>query len=160
MNQKWTLRSGPKSAAVTSSPAPSSFCSPTTTAIATTSTIAGRSGALKPPDQQRHISLGKTYKDDINNNNFTTDLIISIKFHNDYVRLLNTVAYMLRFIYNCEFKAKRKYGSLDVSELDASRLKIIKYIEIISFHAAIAAVQKGSNLNDKSHIHSLSPFLR
>ncbi|XP_037894799.1 uncharacterized protein LOC119640680 [Glossina fuscipes] len=87
------------------------------------------------------------------------DLIISIKFHNDYVRLLNTVAYMLRFIYNCKFKAKRKYGSLDATELDSSRLKIIKYIRIISFHAEIAAVQKGANLNAKSHIQFLSPFL-
>ncbi|XP_037893969.1 uncharacterized protein LOC119640200 [Glossina fuscipes] len=87
------------------------------------------------------------------------DLIISIKFHNDYVHLLNTVAYMLRFIYNCEFKAKRKYSSLDATELDASHLKIIKYIQIISFHAEIAAVQKGANLNAKSHIQSLSPFL-
>uniref|UniRef100_A0A1A9ZLE6 Uncharacterized protein n=1 Tax=Glossina pallidipes TaxID=7398 RepID=A0A1A9ZLE6_GLOPL len=77
------------------------------------------------------------------------DLIISIKFHNDYARLLNTVAYMLRFIYNCKFKAKRKYGSLDATELDASRLKIIKYIQIIPFHDEIAAAQKGANLNAK-----------
>uniref|UniRef100_A0A1B0BCM0 Uncharacterized protein n=1 Tax=Glossina palpalis gambiensis TaxID=67801 RepID=A0A1B0BCM0_9MUSC len=40
----------PKSTAETPSSAPSSFCSPTTGATATASTIAGRSGALKPPD--------------------------------------------------------------------------------------------------------------
>uniref|UniRef100_A0A1B0A9Q4 Uncharacterized protein n=1 Tax=Glossina pallidipes TaxID=7398 RepID=A0A1B0A9Q4_GLOPL len=81
------------------------------------------------------------------------DLIISIKFHNDYIRLLNTVAYMLRFIYNCKFKAKGKYGSLDATELDASRLKTIKYIQSISFHAEIAAVQKGANPNAKDSSH-------
>uniref|UniRef100_A0A1B0C6D5 Uncharacterized protein n=1 Tax=Glossina palpalis gambiensis TaxID=67801 RepID=A0A1B0C6D5_9MUSC len=40
----------PKSTAATLSSAPSSVGPPTTTSTATTSTIAGRSGALKPPD--------------------------------------------------------------------------------------------------------------
>ncbi|KAK9701241.1 hypothetical protein QE152_g30737 [Popillia japonica] len=97
--------------------------------------------------------------------NFTS--LVNVKqdlfpFHNysSYTRLKRAIAYCIRFINNLRKPiGQRKLGFLDTNELQNATNVLVKWAQEESFSADIAIIKTNLQLNLKSNLSSLSPFL-
>ena len=91
------------------------------------------------------------------------NLIISKKWNilekYSSLRTLNSVlAYVLRFIHNLIYKEKLR-GPLSDAELHASHYVVLKLTQMSAYPKEIHSLSKGENINQKSSLLSLNPFL-
>lgn len=89
----------------------------------------------------------------------TDSLSQLIHKHSNYSRLLHTVAYLNRFIFNCKNKHDKITGHLTQEEIQSSLLTILKHCQSKMFAEEYSLLLAGKPLPTKNRLLSLSPFL-
>lgn len=88
-------------------------------------------------------------------------IIYGIHHKNSFRTLQKTLGYVLRFINNSKIHndSRPKHISLSPIELNDSRFKIVKAIQVYDFNKEICELKKNNQVDKSSIISSLSPFL-
>lgn len=76
-----------------------------------------------------------------------------------YNRLIRVVAYCRRFIANCRTPKSKEIEEMTVNEIEDSRKAIIRTTQERVFSEELACLKDGRNLNRKSKLLSLNPYL-
>lgn len=88
------------------------------------------------------------------------DLIEQSKWKNWFTRLLNVFTYIFRFYDNCHLsKNKRKFGVLSPAEREKGLKGLLKLLQRIYFKQEYTALSHGLEIDRRSIIKNLSPFL-
>jgi hypothetical protein len=74
-------------------------------------------------------------------------------------KLFRVVAYVLRYIHNCRHSDDRRWGELSVSEIQEAETQIIKAIQEEAFGYELHRLRQNLELDSRSSICSLSPFI-
>ncbi|XP_025997552.2 uncharacterized protein LOC105197924 [Solenopsis invicta] len=82
--------------------------------------------------------------------------------HSTLVKLINIVAYMLRFIENTKCKNENKeakLGKITLQEKRKAKLRLIKLIQTEEYNEELNALQAKNKVSLKSKLKTLHPFL-
>ncbi|KAL4135256.1 hypothetical protein QTP88_006879 [Uroleucon formosanum] len=78
-------------------------------------------------------------------------------------KLMHVTGYVLRFVFNCKIpkhrKDSRRLGALSVAELDECQLFWLLRSQVQDFSSEISAVTCGNEVNRRSCLKLLNPFL-
>ncbi|XP_018368315.1 PREDICTED: uncharacterized protein LOC108764526 [Trachymyrmex cornetzi] len=90
------------------------------------------------------------------------DATFTQKF-SSFTRFRRVIAYCLRFVANARLKGfqshLRRIGALSVQEIEDSTLVIIKQVQAAEFADELGCLQAGLQINHKSKLRDLYPFL-
>lgn len=85
---------------------------------------------------------------------------INIQRFSNYLRLVRSFSYVLRFVKNCRCAAETKMtGPLTVKEQENALTMIIKFVQRDAFSQDIEHLKMKNSVHQKSKILSLTPFL-
>lgn len=87
------------------------------------------------------------------------DEVFDICKYSSFSKAQRIIAFILRFYFNLRNPNQRLLGPLSVSELESSLIILIKISQNEFFHNEISLLKSNKNLNVKSSLLSLSPFL-
>lgn len=82
-----------------------------------------------------------------------------IKKYSSMSKLINIVAYILRFAFNCRNKARSQTDKLNVEELDQSLTVIVKMVQLYAFSDELNALKGSKPLKASSSILAMNPFI-
>ncbi|XP_039303397.1 uncharacterized protein LOC120357307 [Solenopsis invicta] len=88
--------------------------------------------------------------------------VLDYNRHSTLVKLINIVAYMLRFIENTKCKNENKeakLGKITLQEKRKAKLKLIKLIQTEEYNEELNALQAKNKVSLKSKLKTLHPFL-
>jgi hypothetical protein len=78
-------------------------------------------------------------------------------------KLMRVTGYVLRFVFNCKIpklkKDDRRLGSLSVAELDENQLFWLLRSQIQDFSSEISSLTRGNEVDRRSCLKSLNPFI-
>lgn len=80
-----------------------------------------------------------------------------LRNYSSFEKLINVVAYLLRFTHNCKHYESRRLGPLTLSELRASLIQCVRLVQQLEFSEDLKKISK--NLPPSSRLRRLKPFL-
>lgn len=89
----------------------------------------------------------------------STSTLLKFENSSNYTRLLRGFAYILRYIHNLKNPNSKFNGSLTLEEINKAYLQLIKLAQNESYKEEIYTLQKSKQLNHKSKLLPLDPFL-
>ena len=84
---------------------------------------------------------------------------LDIKRWSSFSKALRVVAWVLRFIKNTRTPDLQLTGDLSLDELTESKLRLLKYVQRVSYPDELACLADGVSLNKGSSIQKLNPFI-
>lgn len=93
------------------------------------------------------------------NHTQTNSISYLIQKHSNLTRLVHTLAYVKRFIFNCKHKNDKIVGHLTVDEIQDSLNSIIRQSQSEMFSEEYLLLKSGKPLPPKHRLLSLSPYI-
>ena len=87
----------------------------------------------------------------------SSDQLINFDRFSKFVRLLRTIAWVLRFLSNCRSRKKQR-GELSAEELAASRIQLFRFAQLEMFSQEMADLEKDKEIR-YSKLYKLHPFM-
>ena len=85
--------------------------------------------------------------------------ILDIERWSSFSKALRVLAWVFRFSNNTRVTGGKLTGDLSLEELTQSKLKLLKYIQRVSYSDELSCLAKGSSVNKSSPIQKLNPFI-
>ena len=82
-----------------------------------------------------------------------------IERRSSYNSLKSALAYVLRFLHNIRNPANKRRGLITIVELEAASRVLIRSTQLVAFPKEIQALKNGDDLDRKSRLIPLKPFL-
>lgn len=90
----------------------------------------------------------------------TNQPVVNFEKFSSLSKLERIMAYCLRFIHNCKVsKNDRKHGCLNPSEIQSSRLILVKLVQKEAFQGEINSLWVNQSVGKKSKLLNLNPFM-
>lgn len=92
---------------------------------------------------------------------FETNTFVNhlLNLTNDYMKLIKILSFIIRFLHNIRHTRDKWSGKLSVEELKNSELNIIRLAQKGEFFSDILSLRENGQINHRSHLRSLNPFL-
>ncbi|GBM12575.1 hypothetical protein AVEN_78349-1 [Araneus ventricosus] len=82
-----------------------------------------------------------------------------ISISNNYMKLINILSYVFRFISNCKKGVVPKSGPISSDEYKDAEVCLLRWAQAQDFPSEIQTISKGKQLPGKNCLKSLNPFL-
>ena len=114
-----------------------------------------RQGVLGKPllEMRKNIFFG--YKQEIQ---FCDDPRLEVNRFSNLTRLLRVRSWVTRFIHNC-VNSEKKVGELSQEEIESTFLSLVKMSQLKRFSDEVTALKQNRQVEKKSSISALNPFL-
>ena len=106
-------------------------------------------------DNLPEVKILHTVKGDLDN----THSFIKFEIHSNYLKLKRIYSYVLRFLNNCNKNNSKLTGPLNADELNQSLKMLLKFSQAESFPKELSCIKNNIDLNHKSKLLPLNPFM-
>lgn len=108
-----------------------------------------------PQQQQNTLDLPEVKV----HTNITYTPLLDFKRYSKFNKLKYIMAYIKRFIFNCQNSKNRKTGKLSLEEINSAEMSLVKIAQHESFFDELNILKNNKTLPTKSSLLQLSPFI-